>query len=83
LGGLLESLAAAAFLKGYLAAMGPTPLLPKEEVEKEILLKVLVLERSISQAEQYISQTPEALIVPLTGILRTVDTWALPGGRDS
>jgi maltose alpha-D-glucosyltransferase/alpha-amylase len=66
----------ATFLKGYLATMGPTPLLPQTEEELGTLLNVLCLEKVISQVDQY--QRPDDLIVPLMGILRIIENWPLP-----
>jgi maltose alpha-D-glucosyltransferase/alpha-amylase len=66
---------AAAYLKGYMATMGSSPLLPATQQEAQTLLNVLSLERFISQAEQYSSQDRDGLIAPLTGILRVVEDW--------
>ncbi len=68
----------AAFLRGYLAAMGDTPLLPGTDEEREILLSTLCIERFISQAERCCSGNPEALSVPLSGIRRVIEDWTLP-----
>jgi maltose alpha-D-glucosyltransferase/alpha-amylase len=74
---------AAAFLKGYMATMGSTPLLPGTEQAAQTLLNVFSLERFMSQTEQYASQNQDALIAPLTGILRVVEDWSLGDVSDS
>jgi maltose alpha-D-glucosyltransferase/alpha-amylase len=70
---------AAAFLRGYRAAVGTAPLLPGAEKELEILLNVLTLDRFLAEAERYAVQNREALIVPLAGIVRVIEDWPLAG----
>jgi maltose alpha-D-glucosyltransferase / alpha-amylase len=73
---------AAAFLKGYMASMGSTPLLPGTEQETQTLLNVLLLERFISEAEQFLGEDRDGLMAPLTGILRVVEDWPAADVRD-
>jgi maltose alpha-D-glucosyltransferase/alpha-amylase len=66
---------AAAFVKGYMASLGSTPLLPASQQEAQTLLNVFSLERFISEAEQFSTQDRDGLIAPLTGILRVIEDW--------
>jgi maltose alpha-D-glucosyltransferase/alpha-amylase len=66
---------AAAFVKGYMATLGSTPLLPASQQEAQTLLNVFSLERFISEAEQFSTQDRDGLIAPLTGILRVIEDW--------
>ncbi len=69
---------AAAFVRGYLSRMESTTLLPATRTETGILLNVLILENLMLNLERRAGET-EGYIAPLTGILRLLDDWPLPG----
>jgi maltose alpha-D-glucosyltransferase / alpha-amylase len=72
---------AAFFLKGYMGPMGSALLLPGTAEDRAILLNTVSLERFIAQADNYSGLNPDALSVPLTGILGVVADW--PSGKSS
>jgi maltose alpha-D-glucosyltransferase/alpha-amylase len=67
---------AASFLKGYMGQMGSALLLPGAAEDKATLLNTVSLERFIAQADNYSGLNPDALSIPLTGILGVVADWS-------
>jgi maltose alpha-D-glucosyltransferase/alpha-amylase len=76
---------AAAFVRGYLTAMGATTmgatgLLPSTRAEIGTLLNVLILEKLMHDLEHCaVTGDTGGSSVPLTGILGLLDDWQLPG----
>jgi maltose alpha-D-glucosyltransferase / alpha-amylase len=62
------------FLKRYLEAAGQASFLPSSRDELKELLSIYYLEKVIFELDQDLSRSPEHLIIPLHGILRTLES---------
>jgi maltose alpha-D-glucosyltransferase/alpha-amylase len=59
-----------AFLNGYLAAMGDSPILPRDARELERLLDVYLLEKAIYELGYELGNRPAWAAIPLRGLLQ-------------
>ena len=69
--------AAAAFLKGYIATMGKSPLLPPTPQDTALLLNLFTLERLLHQAEKSDVINPDAAVTPIDGLTELLDNWPI------
>ncbi len=60
----------AVFLKTYLDLVGQTPLVPRNQEEREILLDALLLEKAVSEVGYELKNRPDWVKIPLQGILQ-------------
>jgi maltose alpha-D-glucosyltransferase/alpha-amylase len=61
-----------AFLRAYLHAAADAPFIPRARGELEVLLQVLLLEKSIYELGYELNNRPDWIKVPIRGILRLV-----------
>ena len=64
----------AAFLRSYLATMGPSALLPATHAELEVLLDVHLLEKALSELSYELDSRPHWVELPLRGLLGILDS---------
>jgi maltose alpha-D-glucosyltransferase/alpha-amylase len=67
---------ASAFLRAYLHRMDGTPLLPRTRPEIEILLRFLLLEKSVYELRYELNSRPAWVGVPVRGVLELLDATA-------
>ncbi len=72
---LWTSWVSAAYLRGYVATVPPA-LLPASDADREISLRVSLLEKSVYELGYELSHRPEWMQVPLDGVLELLDTGA-------
>jgi len=64
----------AIFLKGYLDALGPSPLIPSNDADVRILLNHCLIECALEEAASELRNRPEWVRVPLGLLLRVLET---------
>jgi maltose alpha-D-glucosyltransferase/alpha-amylase len=60
------------YLRAYLDALGPSPLLPQTEALKDLLLEFYEIEKTVYEVEYELNNRPEWLSIPLSGLARIV-----------
>ncbi len=70
---------AAAFLRGYLEAMGDHPVLPGDPRDRQLLLEVFLLEKALYELAYEVNNRPGWVRIPLEGILELLG-WPEAGG---
>lgn len=65
-----ERRVSAVYLKGYLAAMGDSDLLPPDEAGRRVLLDAYLLDKAIYEAGYELNNRPSWVTIPLSGILQ-------------
>jgi maltose alpha-D-glucosyltransferase/alpha-amylase len=60
--------AADAFMKGYLAAIEPAPLLPRGDAARQTLLSAFILDKSLYELGYELNSRPEWVRIPVIGI---------------
>jgi maltose alpha-D-glucosyltransferase / alpha-amylase len=70
--GTWEHWTADAFLKGYLAAIEPTPLLPREVGARDVLLSAFALDKALRELGYELHNRPDWVRVPLVGVHRLI-----------
>jgi len=60
------------YLKGYLAVVQPSPLIPKSTEEIDFLLNILLLDKAIYELSYELNNRPDWVRVPIEGILNLV-----------
>jgi maltose alpha-D-glucosyltransferase/alpha-amylase len=68
-----EHWAAEAFLGGYIAALGDTPLLPRDSGNRTALLEAFTLDKALYELAYELNNRPEWVRIPLVGIRKLVD----------
>jgi maltose alpha-D-glucosyltransferase / alpha-amylase len=63
----------AAFLRGYLAAVGPSGVLPKTASHLELLLDALLLNRTLAELGDEFTNRPGSVHIPLKGVLELME----------
>jgi maltose alpha-D-glucosyltransferase/alpha-amylase len=63
----------ASFLRSYLAATRPIPLLPQTPEELEVLLEAFILEKAVYEVGYELNNRPEWVQVPLRGVLEILE----------
>ena len=58
----------ALYLRGYLDAMGTTPLLPQKALHLEVLFDVLLLDRTLIELNHELTNRPGSAHIPLRGL---------------
>jgi maltose alpha-D-glucosyltransferase / alpha-amylase len=61
-----------AFLKGYLAAIEPTPLLPQDVGARDMLLSAFALDKALRELGYELHNRPDWVRVPLVGVHRLI-----------
>jgi maltose alpha-D-glucosyltransferase/alpha-amylase len=61
-----------AYLRAYLDALGPSPLVPQTDAVKDLLLEFYELEKVVYEVEYELNNRPEWLRIPLSGLVRFV-----------
>ena len=68
-----ERWAADAFLNGYMATTGDTPLLPRDSRDRTVLLDAFTLDKALYELAYELNNRPEWVRIPLVGIRKLVD----------
>jgi maltose alpha-D-glucosyltransferase/alpha-amylase len=68
-----ERWAADAFLNGYMATAGDTPLLPRDSSDRTVLLDAFTLDKALYELAYELNNRPEWVRIPLVGIRKLVD----------
>jgi maltose alpha-D-glucosyltransferase/alpha-amylase len=68
-----ERWAADAFLNGYMATAGGTPLLPRDIGDRTALLDAFTLDKALYELAYELNNRPEWVRIPLVGIRKLVD----------
>ena len=71
----------AAFLEGYLAGVGGTPLLPVEAAARDVLLDAFLLDKAFYELDYELNNRPDWVGVPLMGIAAIARRGAPEGGE--
>jgi len=61
-----------AFLKGYLAAIEPTPLLPRDVRARDTLLSAFALDKALRELGYELHNRPDWVRVPLVGVHKLI-----------
>jgi maltose alpha-D-glucosyltransferase/alpha-amylase len=67
---------AAAFLRGYLATVGGTPIVPSEPTHLKRLLDTLLLEKAAYELSYELNNRPDWVDIPLRGLLLASTAYA-------
>jgi maltose alpha-D-glucosyltransferase/alpha-amylase len=59
----------ATFLRGYLGALAPAELLPRDPDQMEVLVNALLLNRTLGELGHEMTNRPESLHIPLKSVL--------------
>jgi len=62
----------ATYLRAYLEALGPSPLLPQSDESRQLLLEFYEIEKAIYEVEYELNNRPEWLRIPLTGLANII-----------
>ena len=62
--------ASATYLKAYLDALGESPLVPKTDALKDLLLEFYEIEKVVYEVEYELNNRPDWLRIPLSGLAR-------------
>jgi maltose alpha-D-glucosyltransferase / alpha-amylase len=60
--------ASASFLRGYLSAAGPSPIVPTDPVRRADLLDLLLLDKALYELNYELNNRPEWIRIPLRGL---------------
>ena len=69
---LWETWTTAAFLRGYFATVGKALFVPRQEDQRDELLRFFVLDKALYELNYEMNNRPEWLRIPLSGILRLI-----------
>ncbi len=62
----------ASFLKGYLATVGDSDVVPSDPAHVRVLLDALIVEKAAYELEYEVNNRPDWVEIPLHGILNTL-----------
>jgi predicted trehalose synthase len=65
--------ASTAFVAGYFEAVDDSPLLPSGDDDRELLLRVFLLEKALYELRYEIENRPDWVRIPVAGLLQLVE----------
>jgi maltose alpha-D-glucosyltransferase / alpha-amylase len=66
-----------AFLGGYVAVAGESPLLPRASSDRHTLLSAFLLDKALYELAYELNNRPDWVRIPLIGIKKLVDDWQI------
>ena len=72
--GFANDWVSATFLKAYLDALGPSPLIPANDADLRMLLDHCLLEQSLEGVSEELRQRPDWARVPIGMLLRIIES---------